>query len=191
MRTFLAIEVADSLVPSLEREIDLLKERIPDGTVRWLGADSIHLTMKFLGDVSPGKLDAVRSKAQELTSDSEEMRLTVGDFGVFPNMERPRVLWIGVSESTGELQRLKADLEEGMEDLGFEPERRGFTPHLTVGRVRRNIGRGQREELAGALHRVQVGDLGEMNAHELTLFRSDLKPSGAVYTALDRFPLGA
>lgn len=191
MRTFLAIEVADSLVPSLEREIDLLKERIPDGTVRWLGADSIHLTMKFLGDVSPGKLDAVRSKAQELTSDSEEMRLTVGDFGVFPNMERPRVLWIGVSESTGELQRLKADLEEGMEDLGFEPERRGFTPHLTVGRVRRNIGRGRREELAGALHRVQVGDLGEMNAHELTLFRSDLKPSGAVYTALDRFPLGA
>lgn len=190
MRTFLAIEVSDPLEQSLAREIQSLDDQLPNDSVRWIDADSIHLTMKFLGEVSPAELDAVRSKARELSSSSEVMNLTVGDFGVFPNMNRPRVLWIGIREPTGELQRLKSELEQGMEEMEFEPERRDFTPHLTVGRVQRNVDRGLQEELTGALQRVQVAELGEMAAEELTLFKSDLTPSGAVYTALDRFPLG-
>ncbi len=190
MRTFLAIEIPGHLEQRLGREIVLMKDQLPDGSVRWLDPDSIHLTMKFLGDVSPAKLDAVRSTAHQLSAASETMRLELGDFGVFPNMDRPRVLWIGVREGTGRLQRLKTELERGMEELGFEPERRDFTPHLTVGRVQRDIDRGLQKELGGALHRVQVDDLGQTNVEELTLFKSDLQPAGAVYTVLDRFRLG-
>ena len=190
MRTFLAIDIPPDIQQELDRTIDELKVQLPDNSVRWSDPESIHLTMKFLGDVSPSQLDAVRTKAKEVSESEQPMELAVGDFGVFPSFDRPRVLWVGVDETTGALHQLKTSLEQKMEALGFEPERRSFTPHLTVGRVQRDLDSAGRQRLASELQRVEVPHLGEMTGDELTLFKSELKPSGAEYTALERWPLG-
>ena len=190
MRTFLAIDITAEIQHELDRTMDKLKAQLPDGSVRWMDPDSIHLTIKFLGDVSPSELDAVLSKTKEVAEAGQSMELVVGDFGVFPSFDRPRVLWVGIDESTGALEQVKVSLEQEMEALGFEPERRSFTPHLTLGRVQRDLDRPQRQRLASELKRVEVPRLGRMAADELTLFKSELKPSGAEYTALERWPLG-
>lgn len=146
--------------------------------------------MKFLGDTSPADLDQVMARAQAEAESSQKMELTVRNFGVFPELERPRVLWVGVRESTGALSDLKSNLEETMEPLGFEVERREFTPHLTIGRVDNDLERGKQQELVSELQQVNLGTLAEWKADELTLFKSELKPSGAEYTALERWQLG-
>lgn len=190
MRAFLAIDIPGAIQDELGRTIAALRPQLPEDSVRWIEPDSIHLTMKFLGDVSPSKLDAVRSRAREVSKAAQPVELAVGDFGVFPSFDRPRVLWIGVEESSGALEQLKRSLEKGMEPLGFERERRSFTPHLTVGRVQRDLDRERMQRLSSGLQRAEVEHLGVMNADELTLFKSELKPSGAEYTVLERWPLG-
>lgn len=190
MRTFLALEPSNEVEHQLGMTIRLLAERMPLGSIRWLSPGSVHLTMKFLGDTSPADLDQVMARAQAEAESSQKMELTVRNFGVFPELERPRVLWVGVRESTGALSDLKSNLEETMEPLGFEVERREFTPHLTIGRVDNDLERGKQQELVSELQQVNLGTLAEWKADELTLFKSELKPSGAEYTALERWQLG-
>lgn len=190
MRVFLALEPSDEVEHQLGRAIRLLAERLPLETIRWLSPESVHLTLKFLGETSPADLDQVLTRAQAEAAASRTMDLTVGGFGVFPELERPRVLWVGVRESSGALMALKSSLEQAMEPLGFEPERREFTPHLTIGRVEKDIERGLQQELVSELQQVNLGTLADWKAKELTLFKSELKPAGAEYSALERWQLG-
>ena len=108
--------------------------------------------------------------------------------GVFPNPRRPRVLWIGVDEPTGTLTRLQADVEHTIAPLGFPTERRRFSPHLTLGRVKRGRSAAELEALGRYAEQARVR-VGEMEVRAVYLMRSDLLPSGAVYTALAEIAL--
>ena len=108
--------------------------------------------------------------------------------GSFPHLRRPRVIWIGLEPDDDHLAALYSSLEESLQEIGFPREKRGFRPHLTLGRVRSGRGKGS---LVEAIESNAEVDLGYLRIDEVTLFESDLTPQGAIYTALGRYRLGS
>ena len=182
MRAFVAVD----LEPPVRGEIAATTEelRAAGGDVRWAQAENLHVTLKFLGSVAAERLTAVRAALERVAADAAPFELTVKGLGTFPSAERARVVWVGfVAGRLGALaQRVDAELAA----VGFPLEGRPFTPHVTIGRVRG--ARGWSRVLAAmAPHGDKV--FGCSGVADIVLYRSDLHPQGARYTALDRFGL--
>ncbi len=183
-RSFIAVELSREIAEGVRRIQGGLRERATG--VSWVRPEGIHLTLKFLGDVDPGRIEGIASKAEACVKGRGPFTIGIKGCGGFPNPRNPRVIWIGVDDPSGEIKRLQAEVEQGMEEMGFEREERGYTPHLTVGRLRSGKGKG---EVAQALEAMQGCDLGTMEVREICLFRSQLKPTGAEYSKLKVIPL--
>jgi 2'-5' RNA ligase len=150
--------------------------------VRWVRPRGIHLTLKFLGEVPASQIEAIAEAMREACTPYAPFSVSIGGMGCFPNPRRPRVVWVGVDEPSGTLVRLQREVDRALKSLGYPPERRKFSPHLTLGRVR---GRDRQalQALGEYVSRAQVA-VGEMQVTSLSLMRSDLLPGGAVYTEL-------
>jgi RNA 2',3'-cyclic 3'-phosphodiesterase len=183
-RSFFAVELSREITEGVRRIQGGLRERLAG--VSWVRPEGIHLTLKFLGDVDPERTEGIASKAEACVKAIGTFFIGVKGCGGFPNPRNPRVIWIGVEEPSGLLKELQARLEQGMEEMGFTREGRGYTPHLTVGRLRSGKGKG---EVAQALEAMRDSNLGSMEVREVCLFRSLLKPTGAEYTKLKVIPL--
>ena len=186
VRLFVAVPLPESVLEQLADVRYRLQGKVPPGTVRWVSSDGIHLTLKFLGDTPRDKIPTVKEALSVVGRNALPCTLVAQELGCFPNLRRPRVLWVGVTEPTGRLELLQKAIEEAMTSLGYKPERHSFTPHLTLGRVRRASGRDQRQ-IADAVRDTTVGELAEFSADGFELIRSDLKPGGAEYTTLETF----
>jgi 2'-5' RNA ligase len=184
VRLFVAIELPAELRRLLEERSDTLSSMIHSSIIRWVRPEGIHLTLKFLGDVPGGKLEAVKEAVRTVGPRFSPFEYSVGGLGCFPNTRRPRVIWIGVRERSGRLEVLQAEIEQAYSALGFEKERRPFHPHLTLGRVRRGVRHADHQAVADAITRVEHFSLGDYRVEEICLYRSELKPTGAVYTKL-------
>ena len=187
MRVFLALDLPDQVIAHLGEVAGELKATLPENAIRWVKPESIHLTLKFLGEVKPEFVDQVKEVVRPIAQETQQMQMSVGGFGVFPGPGRPRVLWIGVQEETGSLESLRDELEAAFEPFGFERERRSFTPHLTIGRVKRGANRREKEAIKERIKVVDVGKLAVFKSPNLTLFESELGPGGATYRVLHRF----
>jgi 2'-5' RNA ligase len=183
IRSFIAIELSPDILRRVSRLQERIKADMPPGLLRWTRPEGIHLTLKFLGDVQADRLEAIAEALRAACLPHAPFSLSIGGMGVFPNPRRPRVLWIGVDEPAGVLIRLQRDVEQTVAPLGFPTERRRFSPHLTLGRVKRGRRPAELEALGQYAERASVR-VGEMEVHAVHLMRSDLRPSGAVYTAL-------
>ncbi|MFN3763092.1 MAG: RNA 2',3'-cyclic phosphodiesterase, partial [Anaerolineae bacterium] len=190
VRTFIAIILPESVIRQLAQVQRQLERQAPPESVRWVKPEGIHLTLKFLGDTPVGKLDAIRAALGEVASRASPCAFTVGGLGCFPNARRPRVLWVGVQPMGEELASLQREVERAMKPLGFPPEGRDFTPHLTLGRVRDRIPPADLARLGTLVSSTDVGTLGEVQARSFALIQSVLKPSGAEYTPLAEFRVG-
>jgi len=187
IRTFIAIELT---APILERLGDLqsrMQRDLPPKFLRWVRPEGIHLTLTFLGDIPLEQVDPIAEALGEACAGHAPFAVSIAGMGCFPNTRRPRVVWIGVEEPSGALARLQREIGEALKPLGFRPEARGFSPHLTLGRVKGG-GRQAMEALGAYVERARVR-LGEMRVETVHLMRSDLLPSGAVYTELAIVPL--
>jgi len=186
IRAFLAIELPQDIRDLIEGVKERLRPVLKG--IRWTRAEGMHLTLKFFGDLFPEDVDRISEVVGRNTGGVVPMELTLGLAGGFPGLKRPRVLWLGIGGDTGRLAALQTAIERDLEECGFPGEKRPFKAHLTLGRARSHggiiSGAGDLLEMAGDLsaHRF--------DARELILFRSELKPSGAVYTKLARFPFG-
>jgi 2'-5' RNA ligase len=183
IRTFIAIELTAECRESLA---GVQKRLIPAGKgVKWVRPEAIHLTLKFLGNIDEAQVEPVSEAMAQAAASCPPLRLRLKGVGAFPGVSRPRVVWVGVVGDTQPLGALQRDLEARLARLGFEPEARAFSPHLTVGRVRDfpSSGRGK-SPLAEAIVALSGLELEEFEAGELILFRSELRPGGAVYTRL-------
>ena len=168
-----------------------LKERLPTAAseaVRWVPAENIHLTLKFLGDVSLSNLELLKEMLLAEVREHTPFEFSVGGLGAFPNSTRPRVLWVGV-QAPPELSTLQNNIEARMERIGYAREERPFSPHLTLGRVSRAATAREIHPLGETLKATKVGFLGAVYAESVCLFKSDLRPQGAVYTRLLAAPL--
>jgi len=187
LRTFIALPISASMKSGFHDAIEPLRSALPAG-VRWVPEENIHLTVKFLGEQPAARIDAMKPLLQSLVQRIPPMSLTVGGVGCFPSPSRPRVLWIGLEEPTGTLKRLVMDLEQTLESLGVEPERRSFHPHLTFARIKKPLSKGELERFRHQLDALHMITFGEEIVNELVLFRSDLRREGPLYSALHTFP---
>ncbi|RLC88928.1 MAG: RNA 2',3'-cyclic phosphodiesterase, partial [Chloroflexi bacterium] len=189
IRAFIAIPLPHPLLEELAALQRQLEKQIPPRSVRWVRAEGIHLTLKFLGDTPVEKLPEIKQALAAVARHAPACSFTVAGLGCFPNPRRPRVVWVGVQEPTGRLAALQDAIEEVMAPFGYPAEGRGLTHHLTLGRVRRKVGKEAVRQVGEAVAATEVGLLGEVPADHFALIRSVLKPTGAEYTTLARFPL--
>ena len=190
LRCFVAVELEEAIRQALQRTQMLLKGDPAGRYGRWARPEGIHLTLKFLGDVPMDRIAPIAEAVKQASAGVAPFRLSCGELGCFPNTRFPRVIWIGIEDPSGALLRLQGEVERNLSTLGFPPERRAFHPHLTLARTRR-VSKGEQAALGKLVERTQVGKLGEMVVQEISLMRSELRPSGAVYTQLAAAPLRA
>lgn len=183
IRSFFAIDLPDEFTEEIQRLQEQLRRTGAD--VKWVRPGSVHLTLKFLGSVPRETLTPLSRAVADAMAGQGEIRLETGNLGFFPNANKPRILWLGLGGDIEALVRLQSVLEKTATPFGFEPERRAFKPHLTLGRIRTAQGV---KALVKEVERIHSQTLA-FTAQELTLFKSDLKSTGAVYTALDKLPL--
>jgi 2'-5' RNA ligase len=184
IRTFIAIELDESIKESLTKLQERLKGQVPRGSVRWVRPEGVHLTLKFLGDVPADQIGEITKALERSCQGLAPFSFSCGGLGCFPNLKRPRVVWVGIQEETGTLAQLKEAIEENVSPLGYPSEKRKFSPHLTLGRAQRRISSGDRRRLGELVGASEIGTLSQMQVKSVNLMRSDLRPSGAVYTRL-------
>lgn len=185
MRLFLAIPIDKHILDALAGTVE--KVRQSRASVRWVRPEGMHLTLKFLGETDPDRVKPLVEAVTKVTQSVMPFPLSVHGAGAYPSLKRPRVLWAGIIETSGTIHRLAAGIEEETGKLGWEKEKRKFSPHVTIGRVKgsMNIAR-----LTAAMEELKVEHWGDQEAGEVALYSSELKPGGAVYERVHVFGLG-
>jgi len=187
IRTFLAIEATESIRGAGESLIRKLTDFVEGG--RWVKRENIHLSLKFLGDVEDHELHSVCRAARAATAKAKPFVLDCQSMGVFPNMQKPNTIWMGVNDANNKLADLQQHVEDALSDLGFPLEIRRFTGHLTLGRIRSS--RGEHTELQEFVDSQAEKVYGQMSVTELVVFSSELNREGPTYNVIGRCPLGA
>jgi 2'-5' RNA ligase len=189
LRTFIAVELDEPLRLAIGRMQAEFKRGAPWGSVKWAAPESIHLTLKFLGDTPRARVPEVEAALRTACVGHAEFNITVEGRGCFPNFRRPRVVWVAVRDAQQALAGLQADVEKHVAPLGWPTEERSFSPHLTLGRVAKGADRDAAEAVGQMVERSVVEQIGVQRVTAVNLIQSDLRPSGAVYTRLLSVPL--
>jgi len=189
LRTFVAVPLPSDITEELAQIQRELKRAVPAQSVKWVNPPSIHITLRFLGDIVPDRVDIIKRALGAVARNVPRFVYDVGDIGAFPNQKRPRVIWIGIQDPAGWLSLLHSAVEESMESIGFEKEKRRFSPHLTLGRVRRSTRTADARAIGEALDQMVVPHIGRATAEEFVFFQSLLRPTGADYNPLTTYSL--
>lgn len=185
MRLFVAIELSDAVRKSLSNMQTAMKRSCSD--VRWIPAEQLHLTVKFLGDVADGDVPAVSQAVIDAAADSKPFVMRTSECGCFPEGGAVRIVWVSVTAEQELLAGCVAAVEAQLEPLGFPREHRPFAAHITIGRVKEDRSRGGLRTVVRA-HRPAVM---EEDVSSLTLMSSVLSPKGSTYVPVMRAKLGA
>lgn len=188
IRSFIAIDLPPAIQEAIENVSQDLQAKAKPSVVRWVPAHNIHLTLKFLGEVSSNNLEILSKILHAEVSRHRCFHVTVGGLGAFPSVRRPRVIWIGV-EAPPDLVSLQRSIEIEAVRLGYSAEERPFSAHLTLGRVSHNASPDEVRQIGEMISSYKVGTLGIAVVDRVRLFKSDLEPGGAVYTPLTTIPL--
>jgi RNA 2',3'-cyclic 3'-phosphodiesterase len=188
IRAFIAVSFPPHIQDHLERVSRQLRENLPGVPMRWVPVKNVHLTLKFLGNVPESSLDMLQNLLKEEAALHSAFKISLGDLGAFPNVKRPRVIWIGIT-APQELKSLAKGIGRATESIGFPSEERPFSPHLTLGRVGRQITTGDLQRIGDAVLSIRPAPSEWTSVNEIHLYRSDLQPGGAFYTRLISAPL--
>lgn len=186
VRTFIAVEI-DSPVRKQAKEV-IQRLSKTDSEIRWVEPEHMHLTLKFLGDVSLTETNRICKMAAEAAEKIEPFELEMAIVGAFPNLQRPRTIWLGTDDGTDEMVKLQEAVEQSMKEIGFRLESRRYQPHLTLGRVKR-LGLDV-QKLTKLLENDADFGAGRTRVNKITVFSSELTRSGPIYASLGTLPLG-
>lgn len=178
VRSFVALELSDEVREHLTALLQRLQRT--GAAVKWVEPENLHLTLKFLGEVPEEQIELVAGALKVVAQATKPFSFSVKGVGGFPDLRRPRVLWVGIEEAQP-LLKLQQLVERAMEQLGFAPEERAYHPHITIGRVKATSGMEKVKEILSEYVDVKFG---EVFVSHLTLFRSDLSREGPTYTPL-------
>ena len=178
IRAFIAIDLPDEVKEALKRVQEELKKSPVKAS--WPKVESMHLTVRFIGDIDAGIIEDVTAALEDAACGVGGFELRTDGLGGFPSLDRPRVLWIGIEESP-ELRLLYEKIEKRLEAIGFERDKKGFHPHITICRIQNPADRRALGRRAGT---VKEKTAVAFSVREVILYRSDLKPTGAVHTVL-------
>lgn len=180
-RAFIAIDLPANIRSSLGEAQDILKSF--GFRVRWVRPQNIHLTLKFLGNIDSDHVAKIIAAMTQTVDDFSGVSLFAREIGVFPNIRRPRIIWAGLDGKLETLKNLQQTLEKHLGALGFPTETRAFKAHLTLGRVKGKIASAQ---MKSAIDKLKGFESESFEIHEIFLFKSELRPSGAVYSKVQR-----
>jgi len=182
IRSFIAIELPSELNRGLGQLEALLKSGLPPW-VKWVDPDSIHLTLKFLGNITIHQTDEITKLMAESARGMPPFHLEVKDLGVFPNLKRVQIVWVGISGEVDKLGQLQQKIDSNLARLGFIPESRPFTPHLTLARLHNQASLDERQRF-GQLIASTKFEGGTIKVEAISLMRSQLTREGAIYSRL-------
>jgi 2'-5' RNA ligase len=189
LRLFVACELPPAMKATLSSLQEALREKGAP-RLRWVRPEGIHLTLKFLGAVPQEKVAAIREALAPTVQGIPPLALSLAEVGTFGDRRGPRVVWVGMQGDLEPLARLQQRVEKALEPLGFPPERRAFSPHLTLARVPDRMGSEERYPLRELAKTIEVPPAAPVTIDELSLMRSILGPGGAVYERVAVFSLG-
>jgi 2'-5' RNA ligase len=173
------MELPRAILKKIEGVQEDLKLSLAD--VRWVSPEKIHLTLKFLGNMDEATIEPIVQSIEGSIQATLPFHLWVKGIGVFPHLKNPRVIWMGLVDGKEILTSLQSQIETRLEGMGFQPEDRSFRPHLTLGRVKSSKGK---EEILKRMEKYKEEEFGDFHVERVILFKSDLRPSGPIYTPL-------
>jgi len=184
MRTFVAIELPDDL----RAEVIAYQHKLQsfDAQIRWVKPEQMHITLKFLGEIDQNQLNLLDELFQVVAKPTAPFEVNLQGLGAFPNLRRPSILWAGVTTGAEALSGLAGQVEVASAELGFKKEKRGFNPHLTLGRLKSPKG------LPPLMDRIRKDEsklFRTFPVNEFVFMLSELKPTGAEYTRLNTYNL--
>jgi RNA 2',3'-cyclic 3'-phosphodiesterase len=190
VRCFVAVELAPRTRAELGRLEGELKRAVTC-PAKWVAPEGIHLTLCFLGEISQDLVGPVKAAVAATSAQHAPLGLELAGLGAFPNLQRPQVVWVGLAGQTAQLSRLQKALEDSLVPLGYQPETRPFSPHLTLARLRPGMLPAECQSLAAVIARPSSLPHAKISVNEVSLMQSRLTPAGAVYTRLGAARLGA
>jgi 2'-5' RNA ligase len=177
IRTFIAVKIAKPLAEAVDGLVSEL--RTSNENVKWVAPENLHLTLKFLGNVEESRVDEIAGAILQASEGIGPFEISLRGVGAFPNERRPKVVWVGIEKGRESLVSLSQQIEDRLEALGFEREKRRFSPHLTIGRLRRGGRPGDLPDRLG----IEF-DGGECSVDRICLMKSTLTPQGPIYEEL-------
>jgi len=183
IRTFIAIELPETVKSALAQIQDELKREMYT-CVKWVNPCSIHLTLKFLGEVEKTKIQSISTVVKEASLPSKPFKLSIDKSGVFPNMRRPRVIWAGIVGELDALNTLQQSIENQLVPLGFPLEKRRFSPHLTLGRVKDGTSLQDCSRLGQSVSSLKIVSKPVFEICSVSFMQSVLSREGATYSCL-------
>ena len=181
IRAFIALELPQPIIALLGKVQEDLKSL--GLRAKWVRPESIHLTLKFLGNIEPGDINKIGAAMIDATQEMEPFPMVARGVGVFPGIKRPRVIWVGLGGQTPMLFSMQRKLEDNLAAIGFEKEKRPFKGHLTLGRFRQAVD----PHVIGRIIQQYAGlSSEEFTVKQIVLFQSDLKPTGPIYSQLEQ-----
>jgi len=187
IRAFVALELDSQIQTRLGKIQEELKKS--GVNIRWVKPENIHLTLKFLGQITSGQIKQIKRPLEETAKTKKPFFIGLGKLGAFPRPEHPKVIWVGIETGNKETVQLNKELETYLKTIGFIPEAREFIPHLTLGRTR--LSRQDKKSLRRLKELIlflnsQAAEPLKALVNQLTLFQSTLTPKGSTYTPLHR-----
>ena len=182
LRAFIAVEIPLDIRQDIEHATSNLR-RGTGSLIRWVAVENMHLTLKFLGDIPTANMEVLTQMIRAEADSFNCFDIHLTGIGSFPNPKRPRVIYIGI-QAPAELEAFQRQLESATRRLGYNSEERAFAPHLTIGRVRQNIPQDDQQKIRRALEASKIDSPGTAKVNSVHLYKSDLKPTGPIYTKL-------
>jgi 2'-5' RNA ligase len=189
LRTFIAADIPPSIQNSIQHCVDDLRHTLGNSSVRWVSVHNIHLTLKFLGNISAVNVEDLARILPPEADSHAAFDISISGLGSFPNSKRARVLYIGIQPSAG-LDALQRGIEAACGSAGFKSESRHFSPHLTIGRVRQRVSSSDQARIHKMLNETKIDSLGTARVDSIHLYKSERNAGGSVYTRLFSAPLG-
>lgn len=189
LRLFIAIDLDEVLRAELLRiqtqlQYEYTRTQVAQDCVRWVSPQNIHLTLKFLGNTQPSQIDALKQVLERVAQTTAPFVVNARGVGCFPNQRRPNTVWVGLAGAVDSAVTLARRIEDECAALGVPRDERGFTPHLTLGRVKQDATNHERADLGEMLRNMPLRSFGSIQASAMHVIASDLKPYGPVYSTL-------
>lgn len=188
MRTFIAIDFPDDILEKIAKIISFLRSQTPEKALKWVDKDNLHMTLKFIGEIREDSLPDIQSLMTRALQGHDFFKISIGRLGMYPNHNNPRVVWLGITaeETLFTIQR-KLDLT--LQDAGIPSEKRAYSPHLTIARLRRDMDPTATRLIGETLSQFKVDSPGSVLVRQILLYQSQLTSSGPIYSPLLTFPL--
>ena len=183
LRTFIAVDFPIEIKEKIIEITAYFQSKLPPAQIKWVEPDHMHLTLKFMGETPHDKLVQIKQSIHQVISIFPSFEIEIKALGMYPNNQRPRVIWLGIN-AENYLILLHNQLDQALKGEGIKSDRRPFSPHLTIGRVRRNADQESIIQIGKILSQFKIASLGSIKIDEILYYQSVLTPQGPIYTIL-------